>query len=392
MPSSMDLGTTAAKKLEHLTVIQSEVDALKRTYQGHFPLDSSVLQVLPQGIERAHGEQYGTSQWSFTAKAVTFQDCTRIEYFMKYVPGELGRQQLFGEFTGMTELWKLSPEFVVRPVAWGKLADTPKDCYFLLTEFKNFASGPVDPRKLARRVAELHKRSQARPATGGRFGFPCQTFDGARLQAVGWDASWASFFSRLLAEAHDQDVASNGVWPLLETAYRQVQSRLIPRLLGVLEEETEGKEDGQKVTPTLIHGDMWEGNVGTDAATGEPWIFDCAAYYGHHEMELGIWKAARHAFSRDGYVAAYMNEFGYRRGGSREAEAEDRIRLYSAKTNFMYSACFPGAQSRIDILNDFNYLLNKYSIDVEDENRGAAAPLTSRRTEAAPGPEERQDD
>lgn len=239
----------------------------------------------------------------------------------------------------MTELWKLSPEFVVKPIAWGKLADTPKDCTFLLMEFKNFDSQPAKPdaRKLAKRVAELHKRSQAQSVTGGRFGFPVQTFDGARLQAVGWDTSWTSFFSTLLAEAYRQDVAANGVWPALDTAYRQVQSDLIPRLLGVLEQE------GRRVTPTLIHGDLWEGNVGTDAVTGEPWIFDCAVFYSHHEMEMGIWRAARHAFSRDGYIPAYLKEFG-----KYDDETEDRIRLYSAKTNLMYSICFPNAQSRIE--------------------------------------------
>ncbi len=256
----------------------------------------------------------------------------------QYVPGELGRQQLFGEFTGMTELWKLSPEFVIKPIAWGKLADTGNDWYFLLMEFKDFCSQLVDPSKLAKRVAELHRRSQVQAdATGGKFGFPVQTFDGARLQSVGWDANWASFFSKLLAEAHRQDTEANGVWAPLQKAHQQVQSRLIPRLLGVLE------QDGSKIVPTLIHGDMWEGNVGTDAVTKEPWIFDCAAYYGHHEMEMGIWRAARHVFSRDGYISAYLKEFG-----DHDDETGDRIRLYSAKTNLMYSTCVPNAQSRIE--------------------------------------------
>lgn len=247
----------------------------------------------------------------------------------------------------MTELWKLAPEFVVKPVAWGKLADTPKDWYFLLMEFKDLIPQLVDANKLAKKVALLHKRSQAQSNTGGKFGFPIQTFDGARLQSVGWDSSWTSFFSKLLAEAYRQDTEANGVWPALEQAYQRVQSDLIPRLLGVLE------EDGRKVTPTLIHGDIWEGNVGTDAVTGEPWIFDCAVYYAHHEMELGIWRAARHAFSHNRlYIAAYLKEFDEDDCPDFEYypddEFEDRNRLYSAKTNFMYSTCFPRAQSRVE--------------------------------------------
>ncbi|OAA82400.1 Fructosamine/Ketosamine-3-kinase [Akanthomyces lecanii RCEF 1005] len=376
MASSVDPSTTAAKPLEAVAIIQSQVDALKEVYRGQFPVDSAVLKVLPQGTESAECQRYGQSGWSFTAKVMALQNGTTVPYFLKYVPGELGRQQLLGEFTGMTELWKLSPEFVVKPVAWGKLADTSQDWYFLLMEFKNLSTQLVDADKLARRVVELHKRSQARSDTGGKFGFPIQTFDGARLQAVGWDSSWASFFSKLLAEAYRQETEANGVWPELEKAHQQVQSDVIPRLLGVLE------EDGRKVIPTLIHGDMWEGNVGTDSVTGEPWIFDCAVYYGHHEMELGIWRADRHQFSHDNlYINEYRDNFDDDDSYVDE-EFEDRIMLYSAKTNFMYSTCFPRAQARVHILNNFNYLLNKYAADIEKRKR-LTTPAKSQKTEVA---------
>jgi fructosamine-3-kinase len=48
------------------------------------------------------------------------------------------------------------------------------------------------------------------------------------------------------------------------------------------------KAKGRRIGPVLIHGDMWDGNVGTESTTGNPWILDCAAYYAHNEMELGI--------------------------------------------------------------------------------------------------------
>lgn len=89
------------------------------------------------------------------------------------------------------------------------------------------------------------------------------------------------------------------------------------------------------------------------AVTKEPWIFDCAAYYAHHEMELGIWQAARHKFSFGGlHMAEYKKEFfgdDYNWDSSCFAcEFEDRVRLYSVKTNLMYSVCVPGAQSRVE--------------------------------------------
>lgn len=43
MASSIEPSTTAAKPLEAVAIIQSQVDALKEVYQGQFPVDSAVL-------------------------------------------------------------------------------------------------------------------------------------------------------------------------------------------------------------------------------------------------------------------------------------------------------------------------------------------------------------
>lgn len=51
--------------------------------------------------------------------------------------------------------------------------------------------------------------------------------------------------------------------------------------------------------PVLLHGDLWSGNVSTNAETGEPVIFDCSAYYGHSEADFGI----SHMFS-SGYLCS----------------------------------------------------------------------------------------
>ncbi|CRK26502.1 hypothetical protein BN1708_004230, partial [Verticillium longisporum] len=54
-------------------------------------------------------------------------------------------------------------------------------------------------------------------------------------------------------------------------------SNVIPRLLRPLE------TDGRSITPSLIHGDLWHGNVATDADTQEPVIFDAASSHAHNE-------------------------------------------------------------------------------------------------------------
>jgi hypothetical protein len=45
-------------------------------------------------------------------------------------------------------------------------------------------------------------------------------------------------------------------------------------------------EDGKEIQPSLIHGDLRSGNIGS--ADGKPSIFDPAVYWGHHEAEWGV--------------------------------------------------------------------------------------------------------
>jgi protein-ribulosamine 3-kinase len=39
--------------------------------------------------------------------------------------------------------------------------------------------------------------------------------------------------------------------------------------------------------PSLLHGDLWSGNIGVDTQ-GQPVMFDPAPYYGYPEAELEV--------------------------------------------------------------------------------------------------------
>ncbi|XP_024312321.1 protein-ribulosamine 3-kinase, chloroplastic isoform X5 [Brachypodium distachyon] len=45
--------------------------------------------------------------------------------------------------------------------------------------------------------------------------------------------------------------------------------------------------DGAVIEPCLLHGDLWSGNISSDA-NGDPVILDPACYYGHNEAEFGM--------------------------------------------------------------------------------------------------------
>lgn len=57
---------------------------------------------------------------------------------------------------------------------------------------------------------------------------------------------------------------------------------IAPRLHLLFEDLTGEKE----IKPSLLHGDLWSGNIGS--ADGKPSIFDPAVYWGHHEAEWGV--------------------------------------------------------------------------------------------------------
>ncbi|ETS75969.1 hypothetical protein PFICI_12913 [Pestalotiopsis fici W106-1] len=339
--------------LQDQTKLKQSLISLSKSHGGQLPLDKAVLEALPPGTTQARAQAYGlASAWSFTARINALDGSKQsVSYFLKYVAGDLGKNQLEGEFVGMTELHQLQPELVPKPIARGRLKNANVPAYFLLIEFIDFIPGLPDPVKLGARLAALHAKSKA---PNGRFGFHLQTYDGARLQAVAPTKSWTSFFGTLLAEAYRQDTETNGIWPELEIVHKRVQSHLIPRLIGALEAE------GRSVKPTLIHGDLWDGNVGVQANTGDPWMivkFDCAVYYAHNEMEIGTWRAERHQLNAEVYRMEYLKNY---EASEPKGEWDDRNLLYSTKTNFMHSACFAGSPARKSAFENMLQLVQKY--------------------------------
>ncbi|KAI0166547.1 vegetative incompatibility protein 4 [Xylariaceae sp. FL1272] len=310
---------------------REQLMALSESNHGEIPLDDAVLEALPRDTKVQSAHRHGFSGWAFTAKVNAVGPQGSPAPFLKYVAGEMGKNQLREEYTGMMKLHEMAPDLVPKPVAWGKFKKTITTAYFFLVEFKHFAPGLPDPAKLGTRLGAMHARS-AMPA--GKFGFHVQTYDGARVQAIGWDAN----------------AATNGAWHELDIVFRRVRSHLIPRLIGALE------ADGRNVTPVLIHGDLWEGNVANDQS-GAPWIFDCAAYYAHHEMELRIWRAEQHRLRAEVFRTEYFKNM---EPSEPKEESDDRNRLYSVKTNLMHSACVLGSPARRLAFNDMFELIQKY--------------------------------
>lgn len=223
------------------------------------------------------------------------------------------------------------PGFIPTPYAYGKYKTTNPVTYFFLSDFidMNVTTAP-DPVEFTSKLAELHKKGRSR---NGKFGFHVTTCDGKMPNTIAWQDSWAVFYGNLLRGICKIDLETNEPWPELERATEQVISKVVPRLLGNL------KHEGKPIDPCILHGDLWDFNLGISIETGDVVMYDVGSYYGHNEMDLGQWRAdfCLHLRSKL-YTQHYLQNYS---AAEPVEEFNDRNRLYSLKGTMNYSAGHP---------------------------------------------------
>lgn len=240
---------------------------------------------------------------------------------------------LRGEFESSKIIRELMPRFIPKPVKFGRFKVQNPATYFYLSEFVEMdVKTAPDPAEFTGRFAEMHKSSQS---PTGQFGFHVATCDGKLAHTVEWEESWAVFYRKLLVGVCKLDLETNGPWPELERATEKVATKVITRLLGPLQAE------GQKIKTCIIHGDLWEGNMGINLETGDTLLFDAGSYYAHNEMELGHWRCEfSSVFRAATYTPHYLQNYP---AAEPVDEFDDRNRLYSIKGAINYSAGHPGS-------------------------------------------------
>ena len=293
---------------------------------GDFPLDSGVLAKFRKGTKILSAKHINVSAWTDTALLhVKLPDGTQEQYFLKCATENHGRLMMEGEFNAMSELYKTMPNLVPKPHSWGKYTNAARDTYFFISQFVNMIDRLPEPNQLCSKLAALHQNSLS---PTGKFGFHVTTFQGRIPQAVGWEESWTTFFCRLLQHVIQLDFEANGYWDELDQLEEKILSEIVPRLLGALE------RDGRAVKPSLIHGDLWEGNTGTFCETGDVYLFDAAAFYAHDELEIGNWRCHYNNIHREVYTKTYLQ---HSIPSEPREEWDDRNRLYCIYYNIIYS-------------------------------------------------------
>lgn len=239
-----------------------------------------------------------------------------------------------GEYEAERAIYNTVPGLIPKPYAHGQCRETLQPVYFILKEFVDMSMHLPEPIQFCDKLATLHIESKS---PNGKFGFHVPTVQGYVVQTVDWDSSWTSFFSKLLADIVLLDIEANGPSEELEQAFDKTQKYVIPRLLGALESE------GRTVVPKLIHGHLWEENIGTSLETGEIQIYDASSFYAHSEMELGLWRSERVRLRSKTYMRQYLRDVGISEPAN---EFDDRNRLYAIKHHFIQSIHQAGSYVR----------------------------------------------
>lgn len=221
-------------------------------------------------------------------------------------------------FPGMLEaesrglaLLRRSNSIEVPAVVFNGVTD---DHQFLLLGYIDRASRAPDYwMKLGEDLAVLHRN------TAPVFGLDHDNYIGSLPQRNTQSPSWIDFFVAQRLEAQLELAGEK-----IDLSLRRQFDQLITRLDSLLALEQ----------PSLLHGDLWSGNVMINES-GNPTFIDPAVYYGHREVDLSMTQLFGGFDSDflDGYHAAFPLEKGFR----------ERLEIYNLYPLLVHVNLFGGA-------------------------------------------------
>ncbi len=180
-------------------------------------------------------------------------------------------------------------------------------CSFLLMEFitggkavKNYWE------TFARELAAMHKAGTAGLVSGGNYGFAKDNYIGAGKQSNTACDSFVDFFREYRLK------------PQFKRAAAYFDERDSEKIAALLEHLGDILVEPEH--PSLLHGDLWAGNVirGND---GKAWLIDPAVYVGHAEADLAMTELF------GGFPAAFYS--AYKEAAPLQSGYENRRDLYN---------------------------------------------------------------
>ena len=180
-----------------------------------------------------------------------------------------------GEFISMTHLHQVIPNATPTPIAWGTYASNA-EIHFFLCHFVDVIDEVPDIENFTTIVAELHAKSSS---PNGKYGFPVPTYMGQMPQYNTWTESWEDFFTLSMERLMTTIEETQGPDQELQELFGLTMKLVVPRLLRPLE------TGGRQIKPSLVHGDLYSGNVSVNVEDGRSMLYDATCLYAHNECK-----------------------------------------------------------------------------------------------------------
>ncbi|KAK5216185.1 hypothetical protein LTR72_010756 [Exophiala xenobiotica] len=308
------------------------------------------MAVFPAGYRLVSAALHGASFWTRTARInIMLPNGHPQSYFLKVARGDVGKGMVQGEYEGVKALYKVAPDFVPRPVGWGTYA-ADQDTFFYLCDFVDMIEELPDMSKFCSRLAKMHTDSM-KWSQNGKFGFHIVTYEGSMYQDVTWSESWEELFILAMKAFAEQERKVHGESKELQELLPALYTKVCPRLLRPLQ------TGGRTIRPVLVHGDLWYGNMATNAATGGPIVFDPSVFWAHNEYDLDNMNVPRYRLGKE-----WMREYHLHVPKSApEEDYDDRNLLYGIHGHFCASTLYPSTtRFRQMAIDELRYLVDKY--------------------------------
>ena len=228
-------------------------------------LESLLRQVLGDGFRLAAQQALSGGD---IALSLSVQGRDGSRHFVKLMPHE-DRAPLVAEQDGLEAL---AASRVCRTPAVRGLANAGEQWCALVLEHLDLAplSGADDGERAARVLHALHQ------CHGEQFGWHCDNYLGSNPQANPPGDNWARFVVRNRLQPQLARAAQNG----LDRATLRQGEKLCDRVSALFLD--------YRPAPSLLHGDLWHGNVAVCRRSGEIVLFDPAVHHGDRESDLAM--------------------------------------------------------------------------------------------------------
>ncbi|MBI3778591.1 MAG: fructosamine kinase family protein [Gammaproteobacteria bacterium] len=221
---------------------------------------------VAQHISEASGDSFvARSQRTVGGGCInraTVLDNGKRRYFVKL--NDAARLSMFeAEAEGLKDIARTRSVRVPEPLCWGVAHDQA----FIVLEYLDLAdTDSLSLEKLGTHLAQMHR------ATRDQFGWRMDNTIGSTPQINSPASDWLTFW-RQRRLGYQLTLAARNGHPFGDKGER------------LMAELNEFFRDYHPA-PSLLHGDLWSGNIG--ATEQRPVIFDPAVYYGDREADLAM--------------------------------------------------------------------------------------------------------